>query len=120
MRWCDHRGTSGDGRKPADPGKNGWAASHRRSDKKQRRVLTRRQIGSPSGALLVSIHKVNDLRDSGDGSDGSSGENGKEFLVFELWGLLALLLRQRVTSLASRSGEQGRRSSFWESTFVCN
>ena len=36
------------------------------------------------------------------------------------WGLLALLLRQRVTSLASRSGELGGGSSFWESTFVCN
>ena len=51
---------------------------------------------------------------------GSSGENGKEFLAFELWGLCAVLLRQRVTSLASRSGEQGRRSSLQERTFVCN
>ena len=51
---------------------------------------------------------------------GSFGENGKEFLVFELGALLALLLRQRVTSLARCSGEQGRRSSLRESTFVCN
>ena len=36
------------------------------------------------------------------------------------WGLLALLLWQRVASLASCSGEQDRRSSFWERTFVCN
>ena len=51
---------------------------------------------------------------------GSSGENVTEFLVFEPWALLALLLRQRVTSLASRSGEQGGRSSLQERTFVCN
>ena len=36
------------------------------------------------------------------------------------WGLLALLLRQRVANLGSRSGEQGRRSSLQERTFVCN
>ena len=51
---------------------------------------------------------------------GSSGENVGTALVFELWGLFAVLLRQRVTNLASRSGEQGRRSSLQERTFVCN
>ena len=51
---------------------------------------------------------------------GSSGENVAGFLVFELWGLFAPILRQRLTSLASRSGELGGGSSFWESTFVCN
>ena len=51
---------------------------------------------------------------------GSSGENVAGFLVFELWALLALLLRQRVASLARRSGELGGGSSFWERTFVCN
>ena len=51
---------------------------------------------------------------------GSSGENVVGFLVFELGGLLALVLRQRVTSLECCSGEQGRRSSLQESTFVCN
>ena len=32
---------------------------------------------------------------------GSSGENGKEFLFFELGGLFAVLLWQRVASLGS-------------------
>ena len=51
---------------------------------------------------------------------GSSGEHGKGFLVFELRGLLALVLRQRVTNLECYSGEQGRRSSLRKRTFVCN
>ena len=51
---------------------------------------------------------------------GSSGEYVAGFLAFELWGLFALVLRQRVANLGCYSGEQGRRSSFWESTFVCN
>ena len=51
---------------------------------------------------------------------GSFGENGKEFLAFELGALLALVLRQRVTSLGCCSGELGGGSSFWDSTFVCN
>ena len=51
---------------------------------------------------------------------GSSGEYVTKFLVFELWGLLALLLRQRVANLECYSGEQGRRSSLRKRTFVCN
>ena len=51
---------------------------------------------------------------------GSFGENVGAALVFELGALFAPVLRQRLTSLACCSGEQGRRSSFWESTFVCN
>ena len=53
-------------------------------------------------------------------SDGSSGEHVAGFLDFELWGLFAPILRQRVTSLANRSGELGGGSSLQESTFVCN
>ena len=51
---------------------------------------------------------------------GSSGEHVTGFLVFELGALFALVLRQRVTSLGCYSGEQGRRSSLRERTFVCN
>ena len=50
----------------------------------------------------------------------SFGEYVDVALVFELWGLFALLLWQRVTSLECCSGEQGRRSSLQERTFVCN
>ncbi len=51
---------------------------------------------------------------------GSSGEYVTEVLAFELWALLALVLRQRVASLASCSGELGGGSSFWKRTFICN
>ena len=53
-------------------------------------------------------------------SDGSSGEHVAGFLDFELWGLFAPILRQRLANLERCSGEQGRRSSLQERTFVCN
>ena len=51
---------------------------------------------------------------------GSFGENVGAALFFELGALLAPVLRQRLANLECYSGEQGRRSSFWERTFVCN
>ena len=53
-------------------------------------------------------------------SDGSFGEYVTEFLAFELWGLFAPVLRQRLANLGCYSGEQGRCSFLQESTFVCN